>query len=86
MLYIKKLIITQTKSICVLDSEQCFDGCYYLYGRVNATFNPNGEQGYIYVPDELVDAYKTATNWSVFANAIKGLSELPQADKERYGL
>ena len=33
--------------------------------------------GYIYVPDALVDSYKTATNWSTFANQIKPLSELP---------
>ena len=32
--------------------------------------------GYIYVPDNLVDSYKTATNWSTYANQIKPLSEL----------
>lgn len=32
--------------------------------------------GYVYVPDNLVDAYKTATNWSTFANQIKPISEL----------
>ena len=31
--------------------------------------------GYIYVPDELVEQYKKATNWSVYANQIKPLSE-----------
>lgn len=34
--------------------------------------------GYIYVPDDLVESYKTATNWSTFSSQIKGLSELPQ--------
>ena len=33
--------------------------------------------GYIYVPDDLVDSYKAATNWSVYAAQIKPLSELP---------
>ena len=33
--------------------------------------------GYIYVPDESVETYKTATNWSTYAAQIKGLSELP---------
>lgn len=33
--------------------------------------------GYIYVPDDLVDSYKAATNWSTYANQIKGISELP---------
>ena len=31
--------------------------------------------GYIYVPDDLVDSYKAATNWSVYASQIKPLSE-----------
>lgn len=33
--------------------------------------------GTIYVPDESVEAYKTATNWSTYAAQIKGISELP---------
>ena len=34
--------------------------------------------GYIYVPDDLVESYKTATNWTVYAEQIKGLSQLPE--------
>ena len=33
--------------------------------------------GYIYVPDDLVDEYKVASNWSTYSNQIKPLSELP---------
>ena len=29
----------------------------------------------IYVPNESVDTYKTATNWSTYADIIKPLSE-----------
>lgn len=32
--------------------------------------------GYVYVPDDMVDTYKSATNWSVYASQIKGMSEL----------
>lgn len=32
--------------------------------------------GYVYVPDNLVDSYKSATNWSTYASQIKGMSEL----------
>lgn len=39
---------------------------------VNASMNTNS---IIYVPDEYVNTYKTATNWSVYANNIKPLSE-----------
>lgn len=35
--------------------------------------------GYIYVPDNLVDSYKTAANWSTYAAQIKGISEMPIA-------
>ncbi len=33
-------------------------------------------EGFIYVPDNLVESYKSATNWTVYASKIKGLSEL----------
>ena len=35
--------------------------------------------GYIYVPDSLVDSFKTATNWSTYADQIKPISELEAA-------
>ena len=41
--------------------------------------------GYVYVPDNLVDSYKTATKWSTYANQIKPISELPSNLKEEYG-
>ena len=34
--------------------------------------------GFIYVPDELVDTYKSATNWATYASQIKPISELEQ--------
>ena len=43
------------------------------------------DSGYIYVPDNLVDSYKTATNWSRYADQIEPLSELPSNLKEEYG-
>lgn len=35
-------------------------------------------KGGIYVPDELVDSYKSATNWSAYASQIKPISELEE--------
>lgn len=32
--------------------------------------------GYVYVPDDLVEKYKAATNWSVYASQIRPISEL----------
>lgn len=34
--------------------------------------------GYVYVPDNLVDSYKSATNWVTYANQIKPISELEE--------
>lgn len=34
--------------------------------------------GYVYVPDDLVDEYKAATNWSTYAAQIKPISELEE--------
>lgn len=33
--------------------------------------------GYIYVPDDLVDQYKSTGNWPTYTAQIKGLSEIP---------
>lgn len=60
-------LIIHTSSVCTLDNTNVFDSTPIKSGN-----------GYIYVPDDLVDAYKGATNWSTYASQIKGLSELPQ--------
>ena len=36
--------------------------------------------GYVYVPDNLVETYKSTTNWSTYATQIKGISELPKEE------
>lgn len=61
----EKLVI-KTPTLCTLSSANSFDGTKIASGN-----------GYIYVPDTLVEDYKAATNWSTYAAQIKGLSELP---------
>ena len=34
--------------------------------------------GYIYVPAALVDSYKTATNWSTYANQFRAIEDYPE--------
>jgi hypothetical protein len=34
--------------------------------------------GYIYVPDNLVESYKTATNWVTYANQIRAIEDYPE--------
>ena len=34
--------------------------------------------GYVYVPKNLVDSYKTATNWSTYASQIRAIEDYPE--------
>lgn len=71
-----KLIIGNMNEIPALNSNS-FNNCYHFTGTVDATYNPQGlKDGRIYVPDDKVDALKTATNWSVYADIIVPLSTL----------
>ena len=55
--------LANTSKICTLSNSNAF--------KNTAIAN---KAGYIYVPDELVEQYKKATNWSVYASQIKPLS------------
>ena len=71
-----KVVIKNTVKVPPLSSNS-FNICYHFYGIVNAAYNPNGlKDGRIYVPDDKVEEFKTATNWSVFADIIVPLSTL----------
>ena len=59
-------LIIRTPSVCVIsDISLALRGSKIASGT-----------GYIYVPDNLVDSYKTATNWVALANQIKPISAL----------
>ena len=57
---LKSLIIRSNEGVIALGSSSGLDAC------TNLT---------VYVPDELVDSYKAATNWSVIADRIRPISE-----------
>lgn len=64
----KKLetLIIRTASVCTIsEASVALRGTKIAAGT-----------GYIYVPDNLVDDYKAATNWVVLANQIKPISAL----------
>lgn len=48
-------------------------------GFLTSTPISNGN-GYIYVPDDYVNSYKTATNWTIFADQITGYSSESNAE------
>lgn len=83
---VTKIIIKSFGTYTNLNSS-AFSNCYHLTGTVNETYNPNGDKDcYIYVPDNYVNSLKNSTNWSLYADQIKGLSELSQEDKTRYDI
>ena len=71
-----KLIIRNMNSIPKLNIN-AFNGCYHFTGTTNTDYNPQGlKDGRIYVPDDKVDALKTASGWSKYADIIVPLSTL----------
>ena len=64
-----KIIIGTDSDICTLKPTNVFYSTPIASGM-----------GYIYVPDDKVDTYKSATNWSTYASQIKPISELPSEE------
>jgi hypothetical protein len=60
------LILPKTGDICNLLNTNAF---------VNTPIAKS--TGYIYVPRALVDSYKSATNWSTYANQIRAIEDYP---------
>lgn len=63
---LEKLILGSS-TLCALNNANAFRNSAIVNGT-----------GYIYVPDNLVDTYKTATNWVTYADQIKPISELEE--------
>ena len=59
------LILRKADAVCTLANVSAFTSTPIAKGT-----------GYIYVPDNLVDPYKSANNWSTYASQIKPSSEL----------
>lgn len=60
-------VILLSNTLCRLTNVSVFTGTPIANGT-----------GFIYVPDNLVEQYKVAANWSTYASQIKPLSELEQ--------
>lgn len=76
---LKKLVLSYNTHVAILANTNAFLYCYRILGTVSETYNPEGlKDGYIYVPDDLVEQYKVATNWSTYASQIKPISELEE--------
>ena len=60
-------LIIRTNAVCTLAHTNAFLNSPVVRG-----------EGYIYVPKSLVDSYKTATNWSTYANQIRAIEDYPE--------
>lgn len=77
--YVQSFLAATTEAIVITQSENV--ASMVNVSAFNASSIAKGT-GFIYVPDNLVESYKSATNWSTYAEQIKGLSELPDEYKE----
>ena len=59
------LILRKADTVCTLENVSALSGTSIAKGT-----------GFVYVPDDLVEQYKAATNWSTYASQIKPISEL----------
>lgn len=67
--YINKKLVTliiRTQVVAKLEKTSAFTGTPIASGT-----------GYVYVPSALVDSYKTATNWSTYADQIRAIEDYP---------
>lgn len=61
-------LILRSDTLCSLSATSAFTNTPIANGL-----------GWIYVPSDLVESYKTASNWSTYANQIVSLDEYPKA-------
>lgn len=59
-------VILRKNAVCTLANVSAFNNTPIKTGT-----------GYIYVPSSLVNSYKTATNWSSYANQIRAIEDYP---------
>ena len=59
-------LIIRTQAVAKLDATSAFKDTLIASGK-----------GYVYVPSALVDSYKSATNWSTYANQIRAIEDYP---------
>lgn len=66
------LILRANQVVKLVDSTKLFENCPINNGGYN------NKQGYIYVPKALLEDYKVATNWSVYAEKFRAIEDYPE--------
>lgn len=63
---LETLILRKSDAICTLANVSAFTSTPIASGT-----------GYVYVPSALVDSYRTAANWSTYANQFRAIEDYP---------
>lgn len=63
-------LILRADSVCDLENSDAF-----YRSPIDGFTTFSGAMGYIYVPSALVNSYKSATNWSVYASQFRALED-----------
>lgn len=63
-------VIIRTSKLCVAQNATSFNNTKIKPGSGTAT-------GYVYVPRNLVEEYKSATNWTIIADRIRAIEDYP---------
>lgn len=75
---LKTIILGNTEKVVCL-GEDAFLTSLHFIGEQNTYGNSNGEKdGFIYVPDEMLEDYKLSNDWAQMASQIKPLSALDE--------
>ena len=61
-----KALVLRSTTVCALENTLAFNGC---------PLGTTATGSYIYVPADLVESYKAATNWSSFASKFRALED-----------
>lgn len=64
---LETLILRKSDAICTLANVSAFTSTPIASGT-----------GYVYVPSALVDSYRTAANWSTYANQFRAIEDYPE--------
>ena len=75
-------LILKSPTLIKLQDNQALIGDVTVTNYALSPAYTGDNPGYIYVPKALVEEYKTATNWSVFADKFRAIEDYPEICNE----
>lgn len=72
---LKAVIIRSFGTLYPINSNT-FANCSHILGIIDSKYNPNGDQdGYIYIPRDMISVLSNETNWSTVATQFRALED-----------